>query len=255
MIKVTTKLAEKRENRFQIYIQILLRERREMNMRELKKKLCGGLGTSQMVTKLILSLFLVLSLSSLTFSREPRGRGGPFIMLNFLNLNPINDYLTSIGVTPFDDELAIFWGCEGMSDKKKLTWGGLFVHGSLVKQQDAQRQELSINFGGPIVEYRLLEKKSFDFAFIGGLGGTWVNLTLIGDTSSKFSYASFLFHGGFKFAFKPSKKLTLKAAVGYNWVPKNSWKRKAGDLSLPGNTTLSSLHFRFGVRFGGSKSD
>lgn len=226
-----------------------------MNRKKLTIKISGRSGTTQIVTKLILSLLLFLSISSFAFSQERRGRGGPFLMLNFLNLNSINDYLTSLGVAPFDDEPAIFWGCEGMADKKKLALGGLLVHGSLTRQQGTQRQELSINFGGPIVEYRLLEKKSFDLSFIGGFGGTWANLALIGDRSSKFSYVSFLFHGGLKFAFRPLKKLTLKAAVGYNAIPTNSWKRKAGDLALPGSTTLSSLHVRFGVRFGGSKSD
>ncbi len=225
-----------------------------MNMRQSTQKLGGKSGTTRKAAKFILSLFLVLCLSSFSFSQERGGRGGPFMMLNFLNLNSINDYLTSLGVAPFDDEPALFWGCEGMADKKKLAWGGLFVHGSRVEQQGAQRQELSINFGGPIIEYRFLEKKSFDLALIGGLGGTWATLTLIGDKSSKFSYASFFFHAGLKFAFRPFKKCTLKAAVGYNGVPKSSWKRKAGDLALPDSTSLGGLHFRFGIRFGGSKS-
>lgn len=79
-------------------------------------------------------------------------------MLDFLNLNSINDYLTSLGLAPFDDEPSLFWGCEGMADKKKLAWGAFFVHGSLAEQQGAQRQELSVNFGGPIIEYRFLKK-------------------------------------------------------------------------------------------------
>lgn len=226
-----------------------------MNMRQSTQKLGGKSGTTRKSTKLILSLFLVVCLSSFSLSQERGGRGGPFIMLNSMNLNSINDYLTSLGIAPFDDEPSLFWGCEGMADKKKLAWGGLFVHGSQVEQQGAQRQEISINFGGPIIEYRLLEKKSFDLALIGGFGGTWAALTLIGDRSSKFTYASFLFHGGLKFAFRPLKKLTLKAAVGYNGVPKSSWKRKAGNLALPGSTSLGGLHLRFGIRFGGSKSD
>lgn len=153
------------------------KKEREMNMKESTKKLSGGSGTTRRATKLILSLFLVFCIPSIFFSQERGGRGGPFIMLNFLNLNSLNEYLTSLGVGPFDDEPAIFWGCEGMSDKKKLTFGGFFVHGSLGEQQGAQRQELSINFGGPIIEYRLLEKKSFDLALIGGFGGTWATLS------------------------------------------------------------------------------
>ena len=138
MIKVAITLTEDNLKKIEKIVFILTnkssKKEREMNMKESTKKLSGGSGTTRRARKLILSLFLVFCIPSIFFSQERGGRGGPFIMLNFLNLNSLNEYLTSLGVGPFDDEPAIFWGCEGMSDKKKLTFGGFFVHGSLGEQ-------------------------------------------------------------------------------------------------------------------------
>ena len=87
-------------------------------------------------------------------------------------------------------------------------------------------------------------------AIVGGLGITAADLTLIGPRSLRFSLNSCLLHGGLKLTYRLSERITLKAGVGYNSVPEKSLARKAGELPLPDDFDLSSLHFRIGVRIG-----
>lgn len=206
---------------------------------------------SKVVGVLSVGLCLLLLLSALVVAEEPGGRGGPFVMFDYLDLDPINNYLRGLNLSPFDDGPITLYGCEGMVNRDGITFGGLYAHGTLAKQVGSQRQELSISFYGPIAEYRILKKESFDLAIVGGLGIASAGFTLIGPKSSRFSLNSFLIHGGLKLAYNISKSISLKASLAYSSLTEKDWTRVAGELPSPDNFDLSSLHFRFGVRIGG----
>lgn len=222
-----------------------------MNGMQLRTRADRASSASKVAGLLSVGLCLLLVFSALVVAEEARGRGGPYVMFDYLDLDPINDYLRGLNVPTFDDGPVRLYGCEGMVDTDRIAFGGLYAHGSLAKQVGSQRQELSISFYGPIAEYRILKKDSFDLAIVGGLGITAADLTLIGPKSSRFSLNSCLLHGGLKLAYRLSERVTLKAAVAYNSVPEKSWAREAGELPPPDDFDLSSLHFRVGVRIGG----
>lgn len=104
----------------------------------------------------------------------------------FVNVKPINDYLTSYGGAPLSDDGVWLWGGGGAAYIMlipNLRIGGMGMGGSIKSTKlDAngvrRDAELEVSFGGVTLEYVLPVTEHLDVAFGTSLGGGGIDIVL-----------------------------------------------------------------------------
>ena len=204
-----------------------------------------------MMKKVVLTILLLLSLSTLCFAGERAGGGGGFYLFyNLPSLKPVNNYIAGYGFPSFGDNL-IFFGGGGSGGKGRIELGGFGAGGGSTVFNGTNKAKLGIGFGGFRFNYYLKETDKFSLFASGGFGGVGADLLLIGDNSAEFTLSSFLLCAGLGFRYNLSRWLNLEIGVDYNYVPQKNWRREAGILPEPDALDLSGINIRVGLQFGG----
>ena len=206
-------------------------------------------------------------------------KGGGFVIFQFTNLKPINDFLQNLSPSPgfgaYPDNIpyygASFKGRVGenfsFGCQLATTLGGLDVMEPNFLVRERQQggsannlSELNMMFAEGTINYQFVRAGGFYIDGGCGIGFGGSRLTIFGDKwNGRFGMLSTLISPKFDVGYicegcgKESASIMLSLKGGFNYFPNcaNGWWKEAGNIaSLPGVFDMSGWYIGFGVGVG-----
>lgn len=211
-------------------------------------------------------LVALLAMPALGENEGDQGMGGGGFMpgLLFLNLSDLNTVLEANGYAPFEEMIFVMGGGGFGGFIKGPRFGGMGWGGDTSSKLGTRKAQLSIGFGGFLIEQGLLsaERYSFSAGIVAGGGGA--DLKLLDHHSDSFETAisrppnTALTRGFFAAEIYGAAEvslldwLTLKVYVGYLLTFGGPWEQDGNALPGPPKE-LGAPIVSFMITFGGKE--